>query len=54
VAYDINTGRSASFTLNLTGYFTPPRIGDYYVFGVAGTNGNGQANWAIVYVNYQG
>jgi hypothetical protein len=52
VAYDMNTGRSASFTLSLSG-FTPPSSGDY-VFGVAGTNGNGQANWAIVYVNYQG
>jgi hypothetical protein len=53
VAYDMNTGRSASFTLNLSGYFTPPGSGNY-VFGVAGTNGAGQANWAIVYVNYQG
>ena len=55
VAYDMNTGRSASFTLSLSSFsrFTSPRIGDY-VFGVAGTNGNGQANWAIVYVNYQG
>jgi len=52
VAYDMNTGRSASFTLSLS-YFTPPSSGNY-VFGVAGTNGAGQANWAIVYVNYQG
>jgi hypothetical protein len=53
VAYDMNTGWSASFTLNLSGYFTPPGRGNY-VFGVAGTNGAGQANWAIVYVNYRG
>jgi len=53
VAYDMNTGWSASFTLNLSGYFTPPGSGNY-VFGVDGTNGAGQANWAIVYVNYQG
>ncbi|WP_148666763.1 hypothetical protein [Acidilobus sp. 7A] len=53
VAYDMNTGWSASFTLNLSGYFTPPGSGNY-VFGVAGTNGAGQANWAIAYVNYQG
>ncbi|ESQ20890.1 MAG: hypothetical protein CISAcid_11880 [uncultured Acidilobus sp. CIS] len=53
VAYDMNTGRSASFTLSLSGYFKPPSSGDY-VFGVAGTNGAGQANWAVVYVNYQG
>jgi hypothetical protein len=53
VAYDMNTGQSASFTLNLSGYFTPPGSGNY-VFGVAGTNGAGQANWAVVYVNYQG
>jgi len=50
VAYDMNTGWSASFTLS---GFTPPGSGNY-VFGVAGTNGAGQANWAIVYVNYQG
>ncbi|GAB6943799.1 PA14 domain-containing protein [Vulcanisaeta sp. JCM 14467] len=53
IAYDMNTGQSASFTLNLNGYFTPPASGNY-VFGVAGTNGAGQANWGIVYVNYQG
>ncbi len=53
VAYDMNTGRSASFTLNLSGYFTPPGSGNY-VFGVGGTNGAGQANWAIAYVNYRG
>jgi len=51
VAYDMNTGQSASFTLNLNGYYTPPGSGSY-VFGVDGTNGAGQANWAIVYVNY--
>ncbi len=53
VAYDMNTGWSASFTLNLSGYFTRPGSGNY-VFGVAGTNGAGQANWAIAYVNYRG
>jgi hypothetical protein len=51
VAYDLNTGQSASFTLNLNGYYTPPGSGSY-VFGVDGTNGAGQVNWAIVYVNY--
>jgi hypothetical protein len=42
VAYDMNTGQSASFTLNLNGYYTPPGSGSY-VFGVDGTNGAGQA-----------
>ena len=33
IAYDMNTGQSANFTLNLGNYFTPPSSGNY-VFGV--------------------
>ncbi|PVU72672.1 hypothetical protein DDW08_01325 [Vulcanisaeta sp. SCGC AB-777_J10] len=53
VAYDMNTGQSASFTLNLGNYYKPPGSGSY-VFGIAGNTGGAYANWAIVYVNYQG
>jgi hypothetical protein len=55
VAYDMNTGQSASFTQNLNGYYTPPSSGTY-VFGVGAATGTGgaYANWGIVYVNYQG
>jgi len=55
VAYDLNTGQSASFTLNLNGYYTPPSSGTY-VFGVGAATGTGgaYANWGVVYVNYQG
>ncbi len=52
IAYDLNTGQSASFTLSLSNYFTPPLSGTY-IFGIAGTNGAGQANWGVVYINYQ-
>jgi hypothetical protein len=55
VAYDINTGQSASFTVNLGNYYTPPTSGTY-VFGVGAATGTkgAYANWGIVYVNYQG
>jgi len=53
VAYDLNTGQSASFTVNLGNNFTPPGSGSY-VFGIAGNTGGAYANWAVVYVNYQG
>ncbi len=55
VAYDMNTGQSASFTQNLNGYYTPPSSGTY-VFGVGAATGTGgaYANWGVVYVNYQG
>jgi len=53
VAYDLNTGQSASFTVNLGNYFTRPGSGPY-VFGIAGNTGGAYANWAVVYVNYQG
>ena len=53
VATDLNTGQSASFTLNLNGYYTPPSSGNY-IFGVGASTGGAYANWAIVYVNYQG
>jgi len=53
VAYDLNTGQSASFTVNLGNNFTPPGRGSY-VFGIAGNTGGAYANWAVVYVNYQG
>jgi len=53
VAYDLNTGQSASFTVNLGNNYTPPGSGSY-VFGIAGSTGGAYANWAVVYVNYQG
>ena len=53
VATDLNTGQSASFTLNLGNYYTPPSSGNY-IFGVGAGTGGAYANWAIVYVNYQG
>jgi len=53
VATDLNTGQSASFTLNLGNYYTPPSSGNY-IFGVGASTGGAYANWAIVYVNYQG
>jgi hypothetical protein len=40
VATDQATEQSASFTLSLNGYFTPPNSGSY-IFGVAGTCGRG-------------
>jgi hypothetical protein len=49
VATDLNTGQSASFTLNLNGYYTPPGSGSY-VFGIAGNTGGAYANWALLYV----
>jgi len=53
VAYDLNTGQSASFTVNLGNNYTPPGSGSY-VFGIAGNTGGAYVNWAVVYVNYQG
>jgi len=53
IAYDLNTGQSASFTLNLTNYYKPPSSGTY-VFGVSASTGGAYANWGVVYVNYQG
>jgi len=53
VAYDLNTGQSASFTVNLGNNYKPLGSGPY-VFGIAGNTGGAYANWAIVYVNYQG
>jgi len=50
IATDLNTGQSASFTLNLGNYYTPPGSGSY-VFGIAGsTGGASYANWALLYV----
>ena len=51
-AYDLNTNQEASFTLNLSGYYTPPNAG-YYVFGVgASTSKYGTANWGVIYIAY--
>ena len=49
VVTDLNLGQSVSFTLSLSGYFTPPSSGNY-VFGVGATTGWGYANWALLYV----
>ena len=49
VAYDMNTGQWASFTLNLTGYYTPPSNGTY-VFGVGSATSFSYANWALLHV----
>jgi len=48
VATDLNTGQSVSFTLNLTGYYTPPSSGNY-VFGVGASTGSHYADWALLY-----
>jgi len=53
VATDLNTGQSASFTLNLNGYYTPPDSGSY-VFGIAGNTGDAYTNWALLYVVLMG
>jgi hypothetical protein len=45
VAMDLSTGQSASFTLSLGNYFTPPSSGNY-VFGVGGAG----YSWALLYV----
>ena len=52
-AYDENTGQSASFTVNLNGYYTPPSIGNY-VFGVGAATGGAYANWALMFVDIWG
>jgi len=49
VVYDMNTSQTASFTLNLTGYYKPPSIGNY-VFGIGAATGHHDANWALLYV----
>ncbi|MDT7900272.1 MAG: hypothetical protein RQ879_07105, partial [Sulfolobales archaeon] len=49
IVIDLNTGQSASFTLNLGNYYTPPGSGSY-VFGVGGENGAFKTNWALLYV----
>jgi hypothetical protein len=54
VAVDLNhTGWEASFTLNLTGYYTPPSSGNY-VFGVGALAISHYANWALLYVAITG
>jgi hypothetical protein len=45
IATDLNTGQSASFTLNLGNYYTPPSSQNY-VFGVGATG----PYWALLYV----
>jgi len=49
IVTDLNTGQSASFTLNLGNYYKPPISGSY-VFGVEGITGAFYANWALLYV----
>ena len=49
VATDLNTGQSVSFTLSLSGNFTPPSSGNY-VFGIGAGTGWGYADWALLYV----
>ena len=41
---------TASFTLSLKTYFTPPGSGTY-AFGVGAATGSNYANWALVYAN---
>jgi hypothetical protein len=48
VATDLNTGQSASFTLNLGSYYKPPSSGNY-VFGVGAGTYWGYADWALFY-----
>ena len=52
IAIDLNTGQSASFTLNLGNYYTPPTSGNY-VFGVGGAGAMG-GHWALLYVVLMG
>ena len=52
IAIDLNTGQSASFTLNLDNYYTPPSSGNY-VFGVGGAGAMG-GHWALLYVVLMG
>jgi len=50
VVTDLNTKHSASFTLYLGNYFTPPGSGNY-VFGIgASTSDCNTADWALLYV----
>ena len=49
IAYDMSTEQSASFTLDLNGYFTPPTNGNY-VFGVGAGTWFAYANWALLHV----
>ena len=52
IAIDLNNSETASFVLNLNGYFNPPPSGTYYLFGVGGATGGGVANWGVLYINY--
>ena len=52
-AYDLNTKRSASFSYNLDGYFTPPSPG-YYTFGIAANTGADYANWGVMSISEEG
>ena len=52
IAIDLNTSKTANFTLNLNGYYNPPSQG-VYVFGIGAANGALYANWGVLYVNYQ-
>jgi len=52
IAYDLNTGQSATVSLQLpNNYFTPPPSGNY-VFGIGANTGGAYANWGLLYVNY--
>ena len=53
IATNLNTRQSAQFSLSLSGYYTPPSIGNY-VFGVGAATGDGYANWALLYVATKG
>jgi hypothetical protein len=49
VVYDMNTGQSASFTLNLNGYYAQPSSGNY-IFGIGASTGScNTADWALLY-----
>ena len=52
-AYDLNTGWSASLSISLDGYFTPPSPG-YYTFGIAANTGGAYANWGVIEVSEEG
>jgi len=51
VAYDLNTGQSATVSQSLGNNFTPPPSGSY-VFGIGGNTGGAYANWGLLYANY--
>jgi len=49
VATNLDTGETATFSLDLDNYFTPPQPGTY-VFGVGSWTGFDYADWSVTYI----